>query len=857
MKKLFLLFLSAFPVAWATAQVVGEPPVTVEENVIKISSKRLYGKIVDAKTDKGLDAASVQLFTVLKNPATNGYKDSLIAGMLTKPNGDFSFSNMPLPDSFHLVISAVGHEQKNISGRLNIRHNEDKGLAIVEKDLGNIPLQPDVQLLGNVTVTAQKPALQMGIDRKIFDAGSSLTSAGGTALDLMKNIPSVTVDVEGNVELRNSSPQIFVDGRPTILTLDQIPAENIDRVELITNPSAKYDASSTGGIINIVLKKNKRVGFNGIVSVGAGIPDILNGDVNVNARQGKVNVFASGSYHQSGGQAKGETLRQNKQNGDVVSYFNQNSVNDRTRQFGSVRFGLDYFIDNRNTLSATQHIVKGKFGNNEVQHQEYLNSNKLLDHYGERFSDGNADFNRYSTRLDYTHKFPQPGKELSADVDYNSGGGNNNTNILNTYYYPNGSEYGNAAKVRNAGGDDNSQLTFQVDYVNPKNENTKLETGIRSYFNKQNSTFATYSQNNGTETKLPLSNNYAFDEMINAAYITYTDKWKGIGYQAGLRGEYSKFNGELLDSAQKFGYEYPNKIKNIFDAFFPSLFLSKQLNDKVELQLNYSRRIRRPDFWRLNPFIDINDPVNLRQGNPELRPEFTNSFEFNYSQQYAKGNFLGVIYYHNNQGDITQYSDTITAAQYKQLHNAAVDPNAILNTYINAQATNRLGAELTLQHKFTNNFDITPTINLQYRKVKADVGKLNLSNEGFNWESKLIVNYKIMNAKPLFNNLGFQVIGDYESPRVLPQGKRDREFDVDFAMRKEFLKKNRGSLTFSVNDVFNTERYGTIYDTPNFYQNSYGRWRVRSFRLSFSYKFGDPNFSLFKRNNMENNRDED
>jgi len=411
--------------------------------------------------------------------------------------------------------------------------------------------------------------------------------------------------------------------------------------------------------------------------------------------------------------------------------------------------------------------------------------------------------------------------------------------------------------VRNEGKNDNNQLTFQVGFVNPKSEDTKLETGIRSYINKQNSTFATYSLNNGSETKLPLSNNYAFSQVINAFYITYTDKWKGIGYQAGLRAEYSKFDGELLDSAKKFGYEYPSQIKNLFDAFFPSLFLSKQLNDKVELQLNYSRRIRRPNFWQLNPFIDINDPVNLRQGNPELRPEFTNSFEFNYSQQYTKGNFLGVIYYRNNQGDITQYSDTISAAQYQQLHNAAVDPNAILNTYINAQATNRLGAEFTLQHKFTNNFDITPTINLQYRKVKADIGKLNLSNEGFNWESKLIVNYKIMDAKPLFNNLGFQLIGDYESPRVIPQGRRDREFDVDFALRKDFLKKNRASITFSVNDIFNTDRYGTIYDTENFYQNSYGRWNVRSFRINFTYKFGNAEFSLFKRNNTDNNRDDD
>ncbi len=345
---------------------------------------------------------------------------------------------------------------------------------------------------------------------------------------------------------------------------------------------------------------------------------------------------------------------------------------------------------------------------------------------------------------------------------------------------------------------------------------------------------------------------------MNAVYATYSGKKKTFSYQFGFRAEHSKFTGTLIDSAFKFGYQYPADIKNIWDAIFPSMFLAKQIGEKDQLQFNYSRRIRRPNFWQINPFIDINDPVNLRQGNPQLRPEFINSFEFNYSKDYKNGNFLTSVYFRNNPDDITQYSDTITAAQYEQLQNAGVDPNAILNTFINASTTNRYGAEFVLQHKQGKNFTITPSVVFQYRTVKANVKGLDLSNDGFSWEAQLTTDYKIeTNTKSILNNLGFQLMGEYESAEVIPQGKRKPEFNVDFAMRKDFLKNNKASITFGINDIFNTRRWGVIYDTETFYQDSYRRWNVRNFRVTFSYKFGKADFSLSRRNERSGGGDDD
>jgi outer membrane receptor protein involved in Fe transport len=836
--KFVFFFLAGISFFQLNAQEDTEPDMP--STVIRINSNNLYGRVLEGSTSKGVEAVSVQLFARNRNN-----QDSLVAAMFTRPNGDFRFTDLPAADSFRLLITAVGYGSQELQVDFaTVAGNKND---VIAKDLGNIPLQHDVQTLQGVVVTSQRSALEMGIDRRVFNVDRSLTATGGTAVDVMKNIPSVTVDVEGNVQLRNSSPQIFVDGRPTILTLDQIPADNIERVEVITNPSAKFDAASTGGIINVVLKRNKRVGFNGVVSAGLGDPDILNGNLNGNLRQGKFNFFVSSSYNQSGGRTNGEVMRQNKDNGIVTNYFNQISESERTRRFYSLRFGLDYFLDNRNTISLTQGSVRGRFKSTEDQDQEFLGSNRLLERYGARSSEGRSEFNRYNTQLNYSHKFPDPGKELSASVNYNYGNGENRSNILNLFYNPDGSEFSAPALVRNEGGNNNDQLTAQVDFENPISEDARLETGLRSYINNFQSRFASFAQNNGSEVLLPLSNNIAYREVVNAFYFTYSNRIESFVYQAGLRAEYSKFEGKLLDTGKEFGYTYPNKLDRLFDALFPSLFLTKHLAEGKELQLNYTRRIRRPNFWQLNPFVDINDPVNLNRGNPELRPEFTNSFEANYSQDYSKGNFLGAVYYSNNQHDITRYSDTISTALYQQLNNAAVDPNAILNTFINAQATNSLGAEATLQHRFAKNFDITPTMNIEYQKVKARVGDLDLSNEGWNWEAKLITNYKIENAKPLWNNLSFQLIGEYESPRIMPQGRQLPEYSVDLALRKEFLKDRKATITFSVNDIFWTDRDGAIYDTEQFYQESFRR-NVRSFRLNFSYKFGNTDFQLFHRN---------
>ncbi|HEX2628522.1 MAG TPA: carboxypeptidase regulatory-like domain-containing protein, partial [Chitinophagaceae bacterium] len=313
---------------------------------------RFYGKVVDSKSGKPIEYASVQLLQMKMDTATKKRKEAVVAGMLTKANGEFSLEGVSLMGPSKLKITVVGFKafEQNVSFDFKPGGDMSAMLNAIDKDLGNIKIDIEEKTLDNVTVTASRPGLQLGIDRKVFNVDKNIVSAGGTAVDVMRNVPSLNVDIDGNVTMRNNAPQIFVDGRPSNLTLEQIPADAIQSVELITNPSAKFDASGgTSGILNIVLKKEKKVGYNG--SVRANIDSRarvgVGGDINL--RQQKVNLFANAMYNQRKSISTGETDRQNFYTTPNVN-IHQDDRSTQVGAFGFGRAGLDYFVNNRTTL---------------------------------------------------------------------------------------------------------------------------------------------------------------------------------------------------------------------------------------------------------------------------------------------------------------------------------------------------------------------------------------------------------------------------------------------------------------------------------------------------------------------------
>ena len=817
---------------------------------------RFYGRVVDA-ANKGIEAASVVLVQERMDTATKQRKEQVVGGMLTKANGDFAIENIPAMGRYKLRITGIGyksHEQAVGFERPKAGGGADPSamLSALDRDLGNIELTIDDKILSGVTVTASKPLLQMGIDRKIFNVERNITSAGGTAVDVMKNVPSVSVDIDGNVTLRNNAPQIFVDGRPTNLTLEQIPADAIESVEIITNPSAKYDASGgTAGILNIVLKKQKRVGYAGSIrtnidSRGRGG---FGGDINV--RQDKINFFANAMINQRKSLSEGITERTSYDRKTI--YSTQVDDNDMEGIFGFGRAGFDYFLNNRNTLTVTGMMGRGKMeptGYSDIFLDEDF-GNLDTGYHNRRYTNSTNNFRNMGTQVSFKHLFPKAGNEWTADVTFNKGKNDNYSSIRTENFrtYPNPIGLGTYNQFQSGAGE-NENLVIQTDYVNPIKENSKFELGARASIRKiDNST--TYNIAGKNSTTL-----YSNEDRIYAAYANFSNRIKDFGYQLGLRAENSTNEG-LLDNKQPFKKEFPI-------SFFPSVFLSQKLTETSDLQLNYSRRINRPNFFQLFPFTDYSDSFNISRGNPDLNPEFTNSIELSFSKQFKnRDNFIASVYFKNT-------NDLITRYLYKEA-DTLLNREVIVNTYTNANRSYVTGLELTSRNKITKFWDLTSNANFFTSKIDMEDAP----------DSDQFLSYfvKLNNNVKLPKNFTLQVSADYTSKIIsspggggggrgggfggggmwggsssAAQGYIRPNYGVDAAIRYEFLKNRTASLSLNVNDIFRTKKYDAHLESlPFFVQDSERRRDPQVFRLNFNWRFGKFDANLFKR---KNNRQE-
>ncbi|MEO6729907.1 MAG: outer membrane beta-barrel family protein [Ferruginibacter sp.] len=823
-----------------------------------------YGKVIDAATNKPIDAASVQLLQNKYDSITKKRKEVIVSGMLTSKKGEFSLENLPVMASYKLLITAIGYKsiEQKPAFALNMGAAAKPGdmssmLSAVDKDLGNIKMETDAQQLEGVTVTADKALLTMSIDRKIFNVEKNLASVGGTAVDVMKNVPSVNVDIDGNVTLRNAPPQIFVDGRPTTMTLEQIPADAISTVEIITNPSAKFDASGGGaGILNIVLKKNRKAGYNGSVraSIDSRAKPSFGGDLNI--KQQKINFFVA---TQLGFRKTISTVST-----DRTDFFNKSIANLHQENrpvgngfFGFARMGLDFLIDNRNTLSITGNFVRGQFKN--VDHMD-INRDTIyptysISDYGNRNSEGQFDFRNYGGTLSFKHNFAKANKEITADLNYNYRRNDNENQISNQYFNPNATAKTPLIFQSSLGGGTTKLFTAQADYSNPITATTKIETGARialRSFNSFNNNFIRDPTTGKNISLVLLNTDYQFTDRVAAAYATFAQQIKKFSYQLGLRVESSRYDGTLANKNQNFSNEYPFSV-------FPSAFVTYKLTDKQDLQMNYSRKINRPSFFQIIPFIDFTDSLNLSKGNPDLVPEFTNLLELSYQNQLSNGhNLLSTVYFKNT-------TDLITRYQYPEKNpNAPAKPDTVLFTsYANASQSYTYGLELTSRNKVTKWWDVTSNLNLFNVILKAGNLPGGVDSDQLSWF------FKLNNSFKLPKNYSIQLSGDYQAKTLvqpggggggmmfgggnLPsaQGYIKPVYGFDIAIRKDFLKNNAASLTLQMSDIFRTRISGSYTESIYFIQETDRRRDPQVLRLNFNWRFGKFDVSLLKRKNMK------
>lgn len=844
-----------------------------------MNTGHFYGKIIDSATNKPVEAASVQLIQNKLDTVTKKRKDVVVGGMLTSKNGEFSIENLPVMAQYNLKISAIGYKpyERKVAFSLNMagmRNGDMSGmLNAVDKDLGNFKLEVDALQLQGVTVVANKSLLTMSIDRKIFNVEKNLTSVGGTAVDVMKNVPSVNVDIDGNVTMRNAAPQIFVDGRPTTMTLEQIPADAIATVELITNPSAKYDASGGGaGILNIVLKKNRKAGYNGNVRASIdsrGRPG-FGGDINI--KQQKVNFFAAGMLGIRKSKSEVITERTDIFTNNIAHSLQMNNpVNTGFFSFG--RMGMDYLLNNRNTFSIGGNIVRGQFKTNDfltsVNDTSYTGGAKTFE-TATRKSNSIGNFRNYGTTLSFKHNYAKPGKELTADVNFNYSKNDNNSDNDQQQFAANNSPKGLNLFQNTTGGGITKFVTVQTDFTNPINEKMKFETGVRAAFrdfNSYNTILNIYKNNSGQIFYgNKINSDYKFNDQVFAGYTTFSQQLKNFTYQLGLRLESSKYDGNLLTKDQKFSNSYPFTL-------FPSAFFTYKLTEKEDMQLNFSRKINRPNFFQLIPFIDVSDPLNISKGNPDLIPEFTNLAELSYQNQFnAKHSLLTTAYFRNT-------NDLITRYQYRDANpNTAISDSATFTTYANANSSFTYGLELTMRDKFLSWWDLSTNFNLYKTDLKAGNIPGTTNQSQVSWFAK------INNSFKLPKNYSIQLSGDYQAKTLLPasssggggggrggggfmggggfgqsqpgaQGFIKPNYGVEIAIRKDFLKNNAASVTLQMNDVFRTKLNATHAESAFLIYDTQRRRDPQVARLSFNWRFGKFDVNLLKRKNMRGEMD--
>ncbi|MBK7631078.1 MAG: TonB-dependent receptor [Ignavibacteriales bacterium] len=602
---------------------------------------KIFGSLFDAQTNQIIEYGNIVLYLT---------KDSSMAtGTISDKEGKFTLSNLQF-GMYYLKASFIGYATKFID---SIRVNP-KSLEI---NLGEIFLDEESIELGNILVTGQKEMVINNLDKKIINVEKDLTSTGGSAVDVVGNIPSVTVDLDGNVSFRgNQNITILVDGKPSELVgssnsdiLNSIPASSIESIELVTNPSARYDPDGSSGILNIILKKRINGGLNGSVSLNVGTRDKYNGSINLNYRTPYFNFFTAFDSRIMNNENEGNSLRTNNI-ANTISYLDQ--ANNGLFKFNSnnVNAGLDYLYDDFNTFTFSYRYRKFGFDSDGFVKNTNLNSiNQIIDVFNRSsVADRNMGGSNYT--LSYRRTSETKGNELTADVIVGDFAMNRDEEITQTNFDINLIPI-RESKQKGLSSNSNKQLTLQSNYVNPIEGFGRIETGFKTTFKNLNSKndYQDFNQSSSVWIDDPLrKTDFNYKEQIYAVYGIYSNNINKFQYQIGLRAEQANVDGKESITTTSFN-------KNYF-ALYPTIHLVQGLPEDQEIQLSYSRRVERPNNRRLNPYVDRSDSLNIQYGNPELNPEFVNSIDLGYSKFFGKTSLTSSFFYKLTDDAIDNYT---------------------------------------------------------------------------------------------------------------------------------------------------------------------------------------------------------
>lgn len=781
---------------------------------------QLQGRVLDGSTKGPVEFATV---TVM-----HASKDSILGGAMVQGNGDFRVERLPV-GPMRVRVAFMGYRTLERATALSP--------TAPELDLGDLLLEPDQVLLKEAEVVRERATTMMQVDRRVFNVEKDLSAQGGSAVDVMRNVPGLSVDVDGNVEMRGGNPMVLVDGRPTTMTLEDIPAGEIERVEVITNPSVVFDAGTSGGIINVVLKKNTRPGYFGTVQAGAGTNDRYQGGLNLSMRDGRWGLNLSYNYNTGRNLTDARTDRTERLGELITGTFSQRTDASSKRAGHGGRLAVDYRVNNRNTLTFSQ-SARGRSMSGDDRQTFSGTTAGAPGTYGRQRNTEDQDHLSLTSALGLRHTAPEPGKEWVAEVIYNRWDRTSRSGF-DTWSFAGDAELSTSPRLQaNTGGSDFEQLTAQFDVTDPLNARNKLEWGFKSDQSWDRTWLDVMlhtPQSGGPVRDSALSNDYDIRNMINAAYVNWAHQLDSSwSLQAGLRFEQSWYDVTIKGMPGSFGYRYPDGSEDLARSIFPALYLARKWDGGRELQVNFSRKISRPRFWQITPFFMASDSRNARIGNPTLAPEMGNLAEVNHLLPFmdGKASWFTSVFGRYTENVITSYAAPM-----------AGDSTILLSTFVNGTNSLAGGWENVLKFEPSKGPHFTLSGTVQYVDIGLQQGDGSLRNQGINWEAGLLVNYRVR------KDLVVQVNGDYDGPRIMPQGRSMSQYGVDISASYDITKQL--AAVAAVNDVFFTRRWGNILDTPLLYQESYRRRDMRNFRITLTWKFGQQDASLFRRKQQQ------
>lgn len=816
-----LIFLCAFMMmAMTHAQ-------TSTQTVLRDGS--ISGRILDAVLKQPLPYVNIIVKTT---------SNEIITGGITKEDGTFEIKKLP---QGKIIVSVQYIGYKTISKTVDIGNNT------YDINFGDIMLSEDVSSLDEVTVVADVTTIQQKVDRKVINVGKDLTTTGPTASDIMNNIPSVNVDQQtGNISLRgNENVRVMVDGKlsnvPVAQLLKQIPSSSIKQIELITNPSAKYNPEGMSGIINIILHKNTNIGFNGNINVGLTkeIYAKFNGSIDMNYRNGKFNLF--GNY----GNNTGKYL-----NYGSVERFDDNSLQTfnfvNNNKSDLYKVGFDFYMNDNNTVSffTNQNVYDGKgSGFSGVQ---YINQPLKLQTFDNTSGNVSSQYNGV-----LNHKFKKEGEKLDFEVDYNNYGEDENSNFRfqNFSFPPNYSDYVNT---------DRNQTTINIDYENPLSEKAKLEVGgeVRLFDTNidYSSTGLSINENqdeipnNGDEYIPTPQTDFDYKRDIYSLYATYGKTFEKWSYQFGLRAESVQEDANALKQLENSTENKP--FKNDYFQAYPSAFFTYSPSEKNTYQVSYSRRVDRPALQQVNPIREFSTPLLSSYGNTELKPQFTNSIEMNYTKKMDLGSITGGVFYRLVEDEIN-----------RALFVDRLDVNRNILTYDNFDNTSAYGVELSSNLKPTKWWNFNLSFDLYSRKQKGITEILTVPTETATADdilrrtvevNNVVYNFRMFNTFNATKNLNLSVFTMYRGKEEGLQFTRKPMFMVNTGLRYSFMEDQRATFSFNYSDIFNTMKFEFDSDRPTPSTGQFN-WESNSWNIGFSYRFGGNKYRALQRKNRDDN----